>query len=145
MDFFDALNTSSTGLSAQRLRMNLISGNLANANTTRTAEGGPYRRREAVFAASPPGASFGEMLENQRRRVPPQVKVIDVFTDQGRPVKKFDPNHPDADEQGYVSMPNVNVMEEMVNLISATRSYEANVAAIKAAKDMALRALEIGK
>jgi flagellar basal-body rod protein FlgC len=145
MDFFDALKTSSSGLSAQRLRMNLISGNLANANTTRTAEGGPYRRKEAVFAANPTARSFKEMLENQRHQKLPAVQVVDIFTDPRKPIQKFDPNHPDADAQGYVSMPNVNVMEEMVNLISATRSYEANVAAIKAAKDMALKALEIGK
>ncbi len=145
MDFFDALKTSAAGLSAQRLRMNLISGNLANANTTRTVEGGPYRRKEAVFAANPTGASFSEMLNNRRHDRLPQVEVVDIFTDDSEPIRKFDPNHPDADLQGYVSLPNVNVMAEMVNLISATRSYEANVAAIKAAKDMALKALEIGK
>lgn len=145
MDFFDALKTSSTGLSAQRVRMNLISGNLANANTTRTADGGPYRRKEAVFAATPGAVSFNEVLESHRRQTLPRVKVVDVFTDNSEPIRKFDPNHPDADELGYVSLPNVNVMEEMVNLISATRSYEANVAAIKAAKEMALKALEIGK
>jgi flagellar basal-body rod protein FlgC len=145
MDFFDALKTSSSGLSAQRFRMNLISGNLANANTTRTAEGGPYRRKEAVFAASPSAVSFKELLENKRHQMLPQVKVVDIFTDDSQPIQKFDPSHPDADQQGYVSLPNVNVMEEMVNLISATRSYEANVAAIKAAKEMALKALEIGK
>jgi flagellar basal-body rod protein FlgC len=145
MDFFDALKTSATGLSAQRLRMNLISGNLANANTTRTAEGGPYRRKEAVFAAAPAAVSFSDMLESRGRQLLPHVNVVDVFTDNSAPIRKFDPNHPDADELGYVSLPNVNVMEEMVNLISATRSYEANVAAVKAAKEMALKALEIGK
>ena len=145
MDFFDALQTSSTGLSAQRVRMNLISGNLANANTTRTAEGGPYRRKEAIFAAAPAAGSFNELLETRRQEALPHVKVVDVFTDNSAPIRKFDPQHPDADELGYVSLPNVNVMEEMVNLISATRSYEANVAAIKAAKEMALKALEIGK
>ena len=145
MDFFDALKTSATGLSAQRLRINLISGNLANASTTRTAEGGPYRRKEAVFAATPGTGAFNEVLESQRRQALPQVKVLEVFSDDSEPIRKFDPNHPDADESGYVSLPNVNVMEEMVNLISATRSYEANVAAIKAAKEMALKALEIGK
>ena len=145
MDFFDALKTSSTGLSAQRVRMNLISGNLANANTTRTAEGGAYRRKEAIFAASPTSVSFNELLDSRRQQTLPHVKVVDVFTDNSEPLRKFDPQHPDADELGYVSLPNVNVMEEMVNLISATRSYEANVAAIKAAKEMALKALEIGK
>ena len=145
MDFFDALKTSATGLSAQRVRMNLISGNLANANTTRTAEGGAYRRKEAIFSASPTPVSFNELLDTRRQKTLPHVKVVDVFTDNSDPIRKFDPQHPDADELGYVSLPNVNVMEEMVNLISATRSYEANVAAIKAAKEMALKALEIGK
>lgn len=145
MDFFDALKTSSSGLAAQRLRMNLISGNLANANTTRTAEGGPYRRKEAVFAANTTAGSFKELLDNHRHQKLSHVEVVDIFTDTRQPIRKFDPNHPDADPLGYVSLPNVNVMEEMVNLISATRSYEANVAAIKAAKDMALKALEIGK
>ena len=125
--------------------MNLISGNLANAQTTRTAEGGPYRRKEAVFAAQPGALSFKEMLDQQRRGLAPQVQVVDIFTDTSEPIRKFDPNHPDSDPDGYVAMPNVNVMAEMVNLISATRSYEANVAAIKAAKEMALKALEIGK
>ena len=85
------------------------------------------------------------MLENQRQKTLPLVKVVDIYTDPSQPIRKFDPNHPDADPQGYVSLPNVNVMEEMVNLISATRSYEANVAAIKAAKEMAIKALEIGR
>ena len=145
MDFFDALHASASGLSAQRLRMNLISGNLANAHTTRTEEGGPYRRREPVFAAQTENSSFGEILSAYQIENLPQVKVIDIVEDQSAPVLKYDPNHPDADEKGYVAMPNINLMEEMTNLISATRSYEANVAAVKAAKEMALKALEIGR
>jgi flagellar basal-body rod protein FlgC len=145
MDFFSALQTSSSGLSAQRLRMNLISGNLANVNTTRTPEGGPYRRKEVVFAASPRGASFGEILRSRQNAEPADVKAVKVFDDTRPSVLKYEPGHPDADENGYVAFPNVNAMEEMVNMISATRSYEANVAAIRAAKDMALKALEIGK
>jgi len=145
MDFFDALHTSAAGLSAQRLRMNLISGNLANAHTTRTEEGGPYRRREPVFAAQTENSSFGEILSAYQTDMLPQVKVIDIVEDQSAPVLKYDPNHPDADERGYVGMPNINLMEEMVNLITATRSYEANVSAVKAAKEMALKALEIGR
>ena len=145
MDFFDALHASASGLSAQRLRMNLISGNLANAHTTRTEEGGPYRRREPVFAAQTENSSFGEILSAYQTDMLPQVKVIDIVEDQSAPVLKYDPNHPDADERGYVGMPNINLMEEMVNLITATRSYEANVSAVKAAKEMALKALEIGR
>ena len=145
MDFFDALHTSSTGLSAQRLRMNLISGNLANINTTRSEQGGPYRRKEPVFAAESQSPSFAEVLSSLQVQNLPQVKVVDIIEDPSPAIMKYDPNHPDADEKGYVAMPNINLMEEMVNLISATRSYEANVSAIKAAKEMALKALEIGR
>jgi flagellar basal-body rod protein FlgC len=145
MDLYDALHTSSTGLSAQRLRMNLISANLANVNTTRTPEGGPYRRKEVVFAARPQAAAFRDMLRARQTRQPSEVQAAKIIEDTRPPVMKHAPHHPDADASGYVAMPNVNVMEEMVNMISATRSYEANVTAIKAAKDMALKALEIGK
>jgi len=145
MDFFDAIQSSSSGLSAQRLRMNLISGNLANVNTTRTREGGPYRRKEAIFAARPIAESFKKILADRQRKQLSMVAVDRIIEDSNPPVMKYDPQHPDADEKGYVAMPNINVMEEMVNMISATRSYEANVAALKAAKEMASRALEIGK
>jgi flagellar basal-body rod protein FlgC len=145
MDFFDAIDASSSGLSAQRLRMNLISGNLANINTTRTREGGPYRRKEAIFAAQPLEESFKKVLADRQKKQLSIVKVIRVIEDSNPPVMKYDPQHPDADEKGYVAMPNINVMEEMVNMISATRGYEANVSALKAAKEMASRALEIGK
>ncbi len=145
MDYFDAIHTSSSGLSAQRLRMNLISGNLANVNTTRTLQGGPFRRKEAIFAARPIAESFKEILANRQKKQLSMVAVDRVIEDSNPPVMKYDPQHPDADEKGYVAMPNINVMEEMVNMISATRSYEANVAALKAAKEMASRALEIGK
>jgi len=144
VDFFDALHTSSSGLSAQRLRMNLISGNLANVNTTRTKEGGPYRRKEPVFAARSEGLSFERILASQNTAKLPQVKVVEIVEDNRKPLLKYDPSHPDADEEGYVALPNINLMEEMVNLISATRSYEANITAVKAAKEMAAKALEIG-
>ena len=145
MDFFDAMNTSSAALSAQRLRMNLISGNLANVNTTRTQQGGPYRRKEAVFAAQPVNQSFKRILADRQNNNLSTVQVARVVEDRNPPVMKYDPQHPDADEKGYVAMPNINLMEEMVNMISATRGYEANVTALKAAKDMALNALEIGR
>ena len=145
MDFFDAINTSSSALSAQRLRMNLISGNLANANTTRTRTGGPYRRKEAIFAAQPVNQSFKGILTDRLNQYLSTVQVAGVVEDQNPPVMKYDPRHPDADEKGYVAMPNINLMEEMVNMISATRGYEANATALKAAKDMALKALEIGR
>ena len=145
MDFFDAMHTSSSGLSAQRLRMNLISGNLANVSTTRTKEGGPYRRKEAIFAARPLEESFQKILSDRQNKQLSMVQVDRVIEDSNPPVMKYDPQHPDADEKGYVAMPNINVMEEMVNMISATRGYEANVTALKAAKDMAATALTIGK
>jgi flagellar basal-body rod protein FlgC len=145
MDFFDAIHASSSGLSAQRLRMNLISGNLANVNTTRTRGGGPYRRKEAIFAARPLEESFKKILADRQMKQLSIVMVDRIIEDSNSPVMKHDPQHPDADEKGYVAMPNINVMEEMVNMISATRGYEANVTALKAAKDMASRALEIGK
>jgi flagellar basal-body rod protein FlgC len=150
MDFFNALHISSSGLSAQRLRMNLISANLANVNTTRTEAGGPYRRKDPVFAARVPAqsrsqaGSFREMLVNRQKQLK-EVAVVEIVEDSRPPIKKYDPMHPDADANGYVSMPNINLMEEMVNMISATRSYEANVTAIKSARDMALKALEIGQ
>jgi len=149
MDFFDSLHISASGLSAQRLRMNLISANLANMNTTRTKAGGPYRRKDPIFAAQVPGqahgASFREILDHRQKELLREVAVVGIVEDTRPPIKKYDPSHPDADQNGYVSMPNINLMEEMVNMISATRSYEASVAAIQSAKDMALKALEIGQ
>lgn len=145
MDFFDALHISSSGLAAQRLRMNLISANLANINTTHTKTGGPYRRKDPVFAAEAPARTFREMLRNRQQDFQKEVAVVGIVEDSRPPIEKYDPSHPDADEKGYVAMPNINLMEEMVNMISATRSYEAGVTAIQSAKDMALKALEIGQ
>ena len=145
MDFFDALNVSSSGLSAQRLRMNLISANLANISTTRTEGGGPYRRKDPVFAAHTPAASFQDVLRQQQKEFAKEVAVVGIVEDVRPPIMKYDPSHPDANNKGYVAMPNINLMEEMVNMISATRSYEAGVTAIQSAKQMALKALEIGQ
>ncbi|MBW2434725.1 MAG: flagellar basal body rod protein FlgC [Deltaproteobacteria bacterium] len=145
MDFFDAMNISSSGLSAQRLRMNLISANLANVNTTRTKYGGPYRRKDPVFAAQAPAGSFREMLRNRQKEHLKEVAVVGIVEDSRPFIQKYDPTHPDSDDNGYLSMPNINLMEEMVNMISATRSYEAGVTAIQSAKNMALKALEIGQ
>jgi len=145
MDFFDALHTSSSGLTAQRLRMNLISSNLANIHTTRTPEGGPYKRKDAIFEAKPVAESFKDALRSRGAKGVSEVKVAEIIEDPAPPIMKYDPKHPDADEKGYVAMPNINLMEEMVNMITAARSYEANVAAVKASKSMALKALDIGK
>ena len=145
MDFFDALHTSSSGLTAQRLRMNLISSNLANIHTTRTPKGGPYKRKDAIFEAKPVAESFNDVLRSRGAKGVSEVKVAEIIEDPASPIMKYDPKHPDADEKGYVAMPNINLMEEMVNMITAARSYEANVAAVKASKSMALNALDIGK
>jgi flagellar basal-body rod protein FlgC len=146
MDFLSSMATSSSGLAAQRFRMNIISANLANAETTRTPEGGPYRRRDVVLGALPPKLTFEEEL---RSRIDPDeplhVQVLGVTVDKRAPILKYDPSHPDANEQGYVAVPNINPLEEMVNLMMSTRSYEANVAAFNATKSMAIKALEIGK
>jgi flagellar basal-body rod protein FlgC len=145
MNFFDALRVSSSGLAAQRVRMNLAANNLANINTTKTPEGGPYRRKDVVFASQPLEKSFGETLRSRMIGKLSEVRVASIIDDPRPPHMKHDPQHPDADENGYVKTPNIKLMEEMVNMISATRSYEANVTAIKASKDMALKAMEIGK
>jgi flagellar basal-body rod protein FlgC len=145
MSFLDALQTSASGLSAQRMRMNLIASNLANVNTTRTAEGGPYKRKDAVFAAHAPQSSFSDALSNQLAVQSVEVQVTAIREDPRPPIQKFDPGHPDADENGFVLLPNISVVEEMVNMMSASRSYEANVTALKASKEMAASAIEIGR
>ena len=145
MDFFNSMNISSSALSAERTRMNLISSNLANANATRTPEGGPYKRKDAVFAATPIENSFSRALNNAATQGGRQVAVQQIIEDQNPPRMQYDPAHPDANAQGYVAMPNVNVIEEMADMINATRSYEANVTAVQAAKSMAMKTLEIGK
>jgi len=152
MGLFNALNTSASGLTAQRLRLDLIANNLANANTTRTAEGGPYRRRVPVLATR--GGGFVQMLQGfikggyllDRAGGPSAgVRVTAVAEDTSPPLVRYDPGHPDADENGYVQGPNVDVVVEMVDMISATRAYEANLAAIESFKRMAARALDIGR
>ena len=145
MDFFSSMNVSSSALTAGRTRMNLISSNLANANATRTPEGGPYKRKDAVFAATPVENSFNRALDGATAQYVRKVSVSTIIEDQNSPRLQYDPNHPDANPQGYVAMPNVNVVEEMTDMLSATRSYEANVTAVQAAKNMALKTLEIGR
>lgn len=145
MDFFNSMNVSSSALAAERTRMNLISSNLANANSTRTPEGGPYKRKDAVFAATPVQTGFNRVLDSATGREVRQVEIMQVVEDQKPPRMQYDPSHPDANPQGYVAMPNVNVVEEMADMINATRSYEANVTAVQAARSMALKTLEISK
>ena len=145
MNFIDALHISASGLTSQRLRMNVVSSNIANSHTTRTPEGGPYRRKDVVFSSQPVRNSFQDMMNSQISDKLSEVKVVDIIDDPAPPVLKYDPQHPDADQRGFVRLPNINMIKEMVNMMSATRSYEANVTAVKATKNMAQKALEIGK
>jgi flagellar basal-body rod protein FlgC len=145
-DFVTGFRISSSGMAAQRMRMNTISSNIANINTTRTPEGGPYRRKDVVFESMPEAKNFGEILGvNSPREDMQRVQVTDVVSDTKAPLMKYQPDHPDANEEGYVAYPNINLMEEMTNMIQATRSYEANVQSMQASKDMAMSALEIGR
>jgi flagellar basal-body rod protein FlgC len=145
-DFFKGLRISSSGMTAQRTRMNTISSNIANINTTNTPEGGPYRRKDVVLEAMPEAKSFGEVLSTTDPRAEySRVQVTDILSDRKAPLLKYEPDHVDANPEGYVAYPNINLMEEMTNMIQASRSYEANVSALQASKDMALSALEIGR
>lgn len=145
MDFSTGMRVSSSGLAANRLRMNTISSNIANVNTTRTQEGGPYRRKDVVFEAMPDARNFGELITAKPDEQVQRVQVTDVLVDRKAPTMKYEPDHPDANDQGWVAYPNINLMEEMTNMIQATRAYEANVTAMQATKDMAMTALEIGR
>ena len=145
MDFFSAMRIASTGLSVQRTRMNITSSNLANVETTRTEEGGAYRRRTAVVAAVPLEQTFDEVFGDALHDKTHSAEVVAVEADNTPGRLVYDPQHPDANEEGYVEMPNVNVINEMVNMLTASRSYEANVTALKALKGMAQSALEIGQ
>jgi flagellar basal-body rod protein FlgC len=146
MSMFDAMEISSSGLSAQRTRMKVISSNIANINTTRTPSGGPYRRRDVIFGALPAEKNFQEELVSQTvDKGNRHVKVLGVVEDSRAPKLKYDPNHPDANEEGYVALPNIDIAEEMTNLMISKRSFEANIAAINATKNMITNALDIGK
>ncbi|HRK08920.1 MAG TPA: flagellar basal body rod protein FlgC [Pseudobdellovibrionaceae bacterium] len=145
MDILTGMRVSSSGMAAQRTRMNTISSNIANINTTRTVEGGPYRRKEVILEAIPDAKSFGEILTTTPEKEIHRVQVTDVAVDRRAPILKYEPDHVDADENGYVAYPNINLMEEMANMIQATRAYEANVAAMNATKDMAMTSLELGR
>jgi flagellar basal-body rod protein FlgC len=134
-----ALGICAAGLSAQRARMEIVASNLANARTTRTAEGGPYKRKEPVFTADPVSSNFGDELGVALK----SVRVERIVEDPAPPVKKFEPGHPDADEAGFVSYPNVEPLQEMVDMLSATRSYEANVTTVRSIREMLRSALGI--
>ena len=145
MGFFDSMNVSASALTAERLRMDVISKNIANANVTRTANGGPSRRQMVVFQAGDE-RPFSEYLnEASKNKVGGGVRVAGIIEDTTAFKEVYDPSHPDADSKGYVKMPNVDIMAEMIDMITATRAYEANVTAINNTKTMAMKALDIGR
>lgn len=154
MGFFKSMDISASALSAQRFRMDIIAENLANAQTTRMADGSPYVRKYTVFQEREGGQSFANLLKNAyatdagttpSAQVGAGVRVIEVREDTAPFRLDYDPTHPDAQEDGYVRYPNVETVTEMVDMISAYRSYEANITAIQQSKAMAMKALEIGK
>ena len=145
MSFFKSMKISSAGLSAQRLRMNILSSNLANAQSSRTEEGGPYKRKDVVFSAVGVDGPFKSHLDETMETQLKKPKVVSIHEDMKEPRSVFDPSHPDANEDGYVKLPNIQVMNEMVNMITATRAYEANATALNESKQMAMKALEIGR
>lgn len=143
MGMFDGMNVSATGMTAQRFRMDVISENIANINTTRDENGNVYRRKQVVFAEKS-SLNFGETLYNSMNAYTPSgVRVTEVVEDPSDLKMVYDPSHPDADENGYVMYPNVDTITEMTNMIDASRSYEANATAFDASKSMAMKGLEL--
>jgi len=142
MNLMTAIEVSASGLSAQRKRLEVLVSNLVNANTTRAAGTDPYRRRDVVFASASPETGFGAALDDAVLNVQ-GVAIAGVVTDNSEPLRRYEPGHPHADKDGYVAYPNINPMEEMVNMLSAARSYEANLQAANTAKEMAVKTLEI--
>ena len=142
---FTGMDISATGMTAQRTRLDIISQNIANVNTTRDADGNAYHRKNVVFAEKN-YVSFHDTLINATGTMGKGVKISEIYEDTEEPEKMvYDPSHPDADEDGYVYYPNVNTVTEMTDMIDASRSYEANVTAFNASKNMQLKALEVGK
>ncbi len=148
MSFFSAMNTSASALTAQTLRMDVISENIANVNTTRTEDGGPYKRKTALFESNGSNSTFSQYFDDEMslgEQPNGGVRVTGIAVDNSQGSLVYNPQHPDADEDGYVEMPNVNIVEEMVNMISASRSYEANITAMNVTKGMVNKTLEIGR
>jgi flagellar basal-body rod protein FlgC len=143
MDIFTTFAISGSALKAQKIRLDTVSSNLANAETTSTPEGGPYKKKSVYFQSTP--TSFDQHLDSALRGSAQGVAVTKIIEDPDPPRKVYNPSHPDAAEDGYVEMPNVDVLKEMVDMMSATRSYQANVTTIQSAKRMAQKALEIGR
>jgi len=144
--FFGSMDISATGMTAQRLRMDVISANIANVSTTRTADGGPYKAKSVLFEEIKGGSgSFASILDNESSKLNygGGVKVKEVITGRAQGAMEYDPEHPDANAEGYVEKSNVNIVVEMVNMISANRSYEANVTAFNTTKSMIAKTMEI--
>ena len=145
MSFMNGMNVSASGMTAQRLRLDIISQNIANANTTRDADGNVYRRKTVVFAEKD-DTPFGTVLMKAAGTVGNGVKVTQISEDTESELRRvYDPSNSDADEDGYVTYPNVNIVQEMTDMIDASRSFEANITAFNATKNMALKGLEVGK
>jgi len=145
MDALDSMKISASGLAANRKRIETISSNLANSQTTRTIEGGPYRRKITVFAAEPMRGAYAEVVEGTYQENAQGVYAKETISDNAPPILKYQPDHVDADERGYVAYPNINVMVEMADLMNAQRNYEANANAMNVSKSMAMKALELGR
>jgi flagellar basal-body rod protein FlgC len=143
MSLLSVLSVSASGMAAQRTRAELLVENLANAETTRTPEGGPYRRKDAVFTSAPQISAFGAVFQTEVCEGINGVAVSDIVEDTGEPDKRYLPGHPDADKDGYVAFPRINPAEEMVDLMSAQRGYEGNIAAMTAIKDMLMRSIAL--
>ena len=143
MDIFNSFKVGASALKAHKIRLDTISSNLANVETTSTPEGGPYKRKSVYFESKP--LSFNDQMNAVTRNNVQGVEVTKIVEDDTPPRKVYNPSHPDAADDGYVDMPNVNVLKEMVDMMSATRSYQANVTSIQSAKRMAMKALEIGR
>ena len=145
MDVLKSMQISSTGLTAQRKRIEAVSSNIANAQTTRTTEGGPYRRKEVVFGSEPHRTNFSDILDKELDVATEEVHATEVVNTDDPPILKYEPNNPDANPEGYVAYPNINTMKEMADMISAQRAYEANMSALTTSKSMAVKTLDIIK
>ena len=145
MNLLSALSVSASGMSAQRVRAELLVENIANAETTRTSEGGPYRRKDVVFQSEAVQTPFAGVLSDQMNSPSVGVTVSDIIVDQSEPEKRYLPGHPDAGPDGYVAFPKLNPAEEMVDLMGSSRSYQANVAAMTSVKEMLQRSIDLLK
>jgi flagellar basal-body rod protein FlgC len=145
MSLLTALSVSASGLNAQRTRAELLVENVANSETTRTPDGGPYHRKDAIFSSAPQGSPFSAQFQKEMGYFSNGVEVSDIFVDQRDPEKRYQPEHPDADSSGYVAFPRINPAEDMVDLMAAARGYDANVSAMSAVKDMIQRSIDLLK